>query len=480
MEKAAVIRCKRIKGIGICFVLIFFLGFLLICPTAGAQDTTTTTTETSTTTSDTTTTTEADTTTTTEADTTTTTEADTTTTTETEADTTTTTEADTTTTTEADTTTTTAEDTTTTTTGGETTTTGESTSTTQGDETTTTTAPTTTTTTTTLPPIVITTTSTTLGISTTTTTTSTTLYTPVTTTTIPPSPYGPGEIPETLTLATFNLNGFDPSADSAAVNLLADILRRFSIIALQEIDPAAETMAAELERLMDANGNDYSQVMTHAYGSEARKRRYAFFYQTDSVSVVPDPYIFSDTEDLFTHEPLVMRFTSVRGDLDLTVINIHVDPAAGLSEISALSAVVNDARNRFPEAGHFLIVGSLTADCGYFSPANATGPLKGPAYHWLVSNHAADTDAGCTYDVIISTTLEDYTYMKEVFDWDERLEIAPELADAIGDDPLLWASFYTGHDDPANPVVTPPMTDTVDGGDDDEDWYECFIGALFR
>jgi len=119
-----------------------------------------------------------------------------------------------------------------------------------------------------------------------------------------------------IKLATWNIrilsNG---SRDDTELAEIADILKRYDLIAIQE---ARDTIV--LDRLKTILP-EYNYIASSPVGRTV-KEIYAYFYKPSVISTIGTAYTFPDPNDLFIREPYIACFRA--GNFDFTLITIHV------------------------------------------------------------------------------------------------------------------------------------------------------------
>lgn len=208
---------------------------------------------------------------------------------------------------------------------------------------------------------------------------------------------------DTLTVMTFNLEVFGPteSSDEERLSTIADIVSTADLIAVQEIRDASGEAIKRLDEELNKRG-DYDYAIGPRLGRTRSKEQYAFIYDPTEVKVL-DTYTYDDSQfDLFHREPFAAHMSSIHGEFDAVILNMHTDPDEATQEIPDLTKAIRDAREHFNEPD-VILAGDLNADCRYYDEDLKT-PLR-TNYRWLVPN-SADTntaDSDCTYDRIIIT-----------------------------------------------------------------------------
>ena len=169
----------------------------------------------------------------------------------------------------------------------------------------------------------------------------------------------------TVRIASFNIQVFGESklAKPQVMQILAQVVRRFDVVAIQEVRATTQDVMPRFLQLINAEGGSYDFVIGPRLGRTSSKEQYAFIYNRASIELVPGSvYTVDDPDDRLHREPLVAGFT-VRGPppaqaFTFTLIDIHTDPDEVASEMNALDDVFRRAR-RWPARGRHHPAGRL-------------------------------------------------------------------------------------------------------------------------
>jgi endonuclease/exonuclease/phosphatase family metal-dependent hydrolase len=205
-----------------------------------------------------------------------------------------------------------------------------------------------------------------------------------------------------------------------------------------------------LRDAVNSIGNSkYEYVVSDRLGRTASKEQYAYIYNTQTIQVIGNPYVYPDSNDIFQREPYVAEFKAKNGNFEFVLVTIHTDPDTANQEISELPKVVDDAKSRYPDEGDFIIMGDLNADCTYFNE-NSPSPLRSSAYIWIINNSVDTTtkSTDCTYDRIIITTpaITDYTGNSGVFRFDTAYNLSYNNTISISDHYPVFIEFWSNRD----------------------------------
>jgi deoxyribonuclease-1/deoxyribonuclease-1-like protein len=189
---------------------------------------------------------------------------------------------------------------------------------------------------------------------------------------------------------------------------LVKALRRYPLVAVQELSDASEQAPFELLERLNDEGQRYEISLSERTGREPSdasfREQYAFYYDRERIELLGAGRLYDDSaHDSFVREPYVARFRA-RGGLTFVAITVHTQPDNTLSELARLPEVLTWASAQFPDERNLLLLGDLNASCDYAENDELDAlELRQGGYTWLVPDDA-DTTAGashCAYDRII-------------------------------------------------------------------------------
>jgi deoxyribonuclease-1-like protein len=271
-------------------------------------------------------------------------------------------------------------------------------------------------------------------------------YQPVTSTgTV--SPPGPVEIGPVIRIAAFNIEAFGntKAAKDYVMVRLADIVRKFDIVAIQEIRSQNEYLIPSFVALVNQPGRRYDHVIGPRVGRTISKEQYVYIFDTDRIEVDRQSvYTISDPDDLLHREPLVATFMARGVNPDeaftFTLVNVHTDPNQPdlNQELDALAEVYRVVRRSVRQEDDVLLVGDFNADERHLQ---RLGQL--PGIFPTIAGVSTNTRQNAQYDNIIihqpSTT--EYTSRSGVFDVMRNYNLNEQQALEISDHFPVWAEF---------------------------------------
>jgi endonuclease/exonuclease/phosphatase family metal-dependent hydrolase len=253
---------------------------------------------------------------------------------------------------------------------------------------------------------------------------------------------------DTIAIATWNIQtlGRSKLGKPKVVATILDVLRRYDVVAVQEIkDVSGETPRRLLELLDASRGPSdppFAALTSPRTGlapdDRASQEQYAFFFDASAIEPLDDGRLFDDADDAFQREPWMARFRVREGGFSFVLIDIHTRPEAAVEEIRALSNVVTWAMTQYPDEDDFVVLGDFNASCDYASPKQLDAlPLRGPGFVWVVPDDVDTTvkSTFCAYDRIV---LGEAAARQWEGDWG----IVVDVIDAAVSDHLpVWSRF---------------------------------------
>jgi endonuclease/exonuclease/phosphatase family metal-dependent hydrolase len=220
---------------------------------------------------------------------------------------------------------------------------------------------------------------------------------------------------ETFRICTFNIQNFGKTKlnDSLRVHELAAIIRKYSIVAVQEISDVTNTVPVVFTDIINSEGEKtyaviYSERTGRQSDDKTSQEQYAFFYDTAMFALVGKPLLYNDSlHDYFAREPYTARFKSKKGDFTFVLITIHTTPEKAVPEIGSLDEVVKWAKKKYTKETDFIILGDFNASCSYANPRELDRlAIRGANYFWVIPDDAKtnlSAKSDCAYDRFVLT-----------------------------------------------------------------------------
>lgn len=131
---------------------------------------------------------------------------------------------------------------------------------------------------------------------------------------------------KSIKLLTWNIRDLGKSKDAQELFQIAQIIRDYDIIAIQEVvakDPAGAQAVAKIADQLNRMGSkwDYQISAPTKSPSVYISERYAFLWKTSKVKLKNKPYLDMELEFKVNREPYIAKF--IKGDDPFFIINFH-------------------------------------------------------------------------------------------------------------------------------------------------------------
>ena len=249
---------------------------------------------------------------------------------------------------------------------------------------------------------------------------------------------------DVVRVATFNLQVFGEAKASNpfVMQRLAEILRLFDVVAVQEIRTMDESHLEKLVALLNADGRQYLYVVGPRLGRTVSKEQYAYLYDATKVECDrAQAYTVDDPRDLLHREPLVAWFR-VRGlppaeAFSFTMVNFHLDPDEVDRELPLVDEVLRAVRNDGRNEDDVILLGDFNADQIDFAEMAGV-----PGMDWVVRDLPTNTRGTASYDNIAFVAYDTQEYVSGgVFDFPRQMNLSLEDALKVSDHLPVYAEF---------------------------------------
>lgn len=131
-----------------------------------------------------------------------------------------------------------------------------------------------------------------------------------------------------LSLVSWNIQYLGRTKTSEDIYEMANILRHFDIVAIQEVvakDPAGAQAVAKIADELNRMGYKWDYQISDPTKSPSVyiSERYAFLWKTSKVSLIHRAYLDKDLEDICYREPFVAAFKAKGKSAPFYVVNYH-------------------------------------------------------------------------------------------------------------------------------------------------------------
>ncbi len=249
----------------------------------------------------------------------------------------------------------------------------------------------------------------------------------------------------TIRIAAFNIQTFGNSKAGKphVMATLADIVRKFDIIAVQEIRSKNQYLIPNFIQLVNQSGRRFDHVIGPRLGRTTSKEQYVYIYDTERVDIDPQSiYTVSDPDDMMHRPPLVATFRTrgVHPDeaFTFTLVNVHTDPDEVPEELSALAEVYRVVRRSSRGEDDIILLGDFNTND---KRMGRLGQL--PSIYPLIAGVWTNTRQNRQYDNLLihqpSTT--EYSGRSGVYDVMRQYNLSQKQALEVSDHFPVWAEF---------------------------------------
>jgi exonuclease III len=227
------------------------------------------------------------------------------------------------------------------------------------------------------------------------------------------------------------------------MHVLANVVRQFDIVAIQELRTTDDSVMESLLALVNAEGSGYRYLVGPRLGRTSSKEQYVFVYDAARVDVDPQSVItVADPQDYLHREPTIARFqvrsTSAQPGFSFILANIHTDPDETDTELDALADVfVSLQRNNWQE-DDVILLGDLNVS---HQELGRLGRLPNIAY--TVHGEPTNTRGTQSYDNVVFDRLatSEFTGAAGIVGLQEAFGLSMEQAIDVSDHLPIWAEF---------------------------------------
>lgn len=209
---------------------------------------------------------------------------------------------------------------------------------------------------------------------------------------------------QNVNICSWNLQNFGKSKSDEELAYIAQIIRKFDVVAIQEVvagyggSKAIGRLAEELNRT--GSKWDYT-ISSPTSGSGSSKERYAFLWNTAKIRKTGAAWLEQNYEEAIDREPYYCRF--VIGNRTFTVVNFHAVPKSKQPE---------------REIKYFRFMPGLYPDdklifCGDFNLSQSHtvfSPLKKMGYTSALTGQKTTLKQECVQDICLASAYDNFFY----------------------------------------------------------------------
>jgi len=251
---------------------------------------------------------------------------------------------------------------------------------------------------------------------------------------------------DAVLVCSFNIQVFGESklAKPQVVEILARVVRKFDIVAIQEVRAKSDDIIPRFVQAVNADGSRYAHVIGPREGRTVSKEQYAFVYDTTRIELDPtSPAVFPDPSDRLHRPPMCARFRTriqpAEAAFTFWLVNTHTDPDEVPQELDALTDVFQAMQRARPDEDDVIMLGDLNA-----GPPQFTAFKRIPNIGWAVAGTTTNTRRTKTYDNLVFAwpATGEYLGAQGVLDLQQGFGIPLENALEVSDHNPVWAAYY--------------------------------------
>jgi deoxyribonuclease-1-like protein len=250
---------------------------------------------------------------------------------------------------------------------------------------------------------------------------------------------------DAVLIASFNIQVFGESklAKPNVVEILARVVRKFDIVAIQEVRAKSDDIIPRFIQAVNADGSRYHYVIGPREGRTSSKEQYVFVYDTTRVEVDPASLgTIPDPSDRLHRPPMVARFrtriTPPQAAFSFWLVNTHTDPDEVPQELAALTDVFLAMQRARPDEDDVIMLGDLNA-----GPPQFGSFQRIPGVGWAVAGTTTNTRRTKTYDNLVFAWPQTAEYLGAwgVLDLQTAFGLPLDNALEVSDHNPVWAAF---------------------------------------
>jgi len=244
------------------------------------------------------------------------------------------------------------------------------------------------------------------------------------------------------------------------MEVLAGIMSRFDVVALQEIRSTSDNVVPRLVEQINRAGRHFDYVIGPRLGRTNSKEQYAYVFDRDTVEVDRyQLYTVDDPDDLLHREPLVAWFRCVGPPAEdaftFTLVNFHVDPDEVQRELSVLDDVYRAVKSDGRGEDDVILLGDFNSDGSQLGQVHHV-----PGVIVAVQGVPTNTRGTAQYDNLIfqRTVTDEFTGQAGVFDFMRQFNFTMKEALEISDHLPVWAEFSVFEGGAPGRIATQPRS----------------------
>lgn len=264
-----------------------------------------------------------------------------------------------------------------------------------------------------------------------------------------------------IRIASFNIQvlGTSKAQKRDVMNVLASVIRRFDIVAIQELRTKEASVMESLVALVNAQGGAYRYVVGPRLGRTTSKEQYVFVYDPARIELDPQSVLtLEDPQDLMHREPLIGRFQTRpppgQTPFSFILVNIHTDPDETDTELDALGEAFLAVQANGWREDDVILLGDLNVS---YKKLGKLGQI--PNIACTVRGEATNTRGSKSYDNIVFDRqhTQEFAGVSGILSLQENFGLSTDQALEVSDHQPIWAEFSMWEAGARSTVATRPV-----------------------
>ncbi|WP_286177580.1 deoxyribonuclease I [Stieleria mannarensis] len=188
-------------------------------------------------------------------------------------------------------------------------------------------------------------------------------------------PSGPEQKVRNLRIGSWALSGFGPSklaSEECRLNLTR-VIRKFDVIALQQITAVERDLVPRLVDEINEGGRNFDFVLGQPSGPSDRPEQLAILFNVNRVQIDrSQTYTVADPQGQMTYDPMVAWFRAAQPSVEsawtFSVVNVRINLARAPVEVGLLPGIFASVRSDGRGEDDVVMAGLFQADDSYLIP----------------------------------------------------------------------------------------------------------------
>ncbi len=256
---------------------------------------------------------------------------------------------------------------------------------------------------------------------------------------------GASREPNTIRVCSFNIQVFGTSkaGKPQVMDILANIVRQFDIVAIQEVRSRDQTIMPRFVRQINSAGVQYEYVLGPRLGRTSSKEQYVYIFDTRTIEVDRSSvYTMSDPYDRMHREPLVALFRTRAAKPEeaftFKLVNVHTDPDEVKEEMNALDDVYRAVLNDGDGEDDVILLGDFNTSEDKLYQVGEISEIT-----TALQDVTTNTKRTKSYDNLIfsSRHTSEFLGRSGVLDIVRAFNVSSETAEQVSDHLPVWGLF---------------------------------------